>query len=257
MSSIEVTELDGGVRLLTLARPKVNAFDIDLMTALSGAMKQAGEEASCRSVVLTGSGSVFSAGLDFKAMMFATMEGPDGATRFARAMKQAFTDVWTCPRPTVAAVNGSAIAAGFLIAIACDFRFVTRASGQYGLNEMTFGAGFPPIAVEIGRQAMGRHVTTAMLGAQLFGWEAGLANGSFTHSVSDGQSLVDEAVVWARTLGAYPQEAYAHAKAQLVEPFFRRVREEPPEHAEKTAAIFGTSETVSALMAYASSMIKM
>ena len=256
MSVLTVEEREGGVRLVTLRRPKVNAFNIELMMALSQAMTEAANEKDIRAVVLTGEGSVFSAGLDFKAMFTSKMGGADGEAEFSNAMRQAFIDLWTCPRPTVAAVNGSAIAAGFLVAIACDFRHVTEGDGKYGLNEVAFGAGFPPIAIELGRYVLGRHMAPAILEAELYDWRVGLENGTFNHSVPVGEDVVERALAQARKLGAYPQESYAHVKAQLIEPFLRIVENETDEHKAKTAAIFTTLETVDALMKYASSILE-
>ena len=255
MSVLTVEEREGGVHLVTLRHPKVNAFNVDLMIALSEAMNEAKQNRDIRAVVLTGEGSVFSAGLDFTAMFKAKMGGGAGEAQFTNAMRQTFIDVWTCPRPTVAAVNGSAIAAGFLAAIACDFRFVTQGKGKYGLNEVAFGAGFPPIAIELGRYVLGRHMPAAILGAELYDWQAGLENGTFNDSVPDGESAVERAVEHARKLGAYPQESYAHVKAQLIEPHLRIVENETEEHKAKTAEIFTTLETVEALMKYVSSVM--
>ena len=256
MSVLTGEEREGGVRLITLRRPKVNAFDIELMTALSEAMVEAGQQKEIRAVVVTGEGSVFSGGLDFKELFKASMGGPAGAAQFGDAMRQAFIDFWTCPRPTVAAVNGSAIAAGFLIAIACDFRFVTEDDGKYGLNEVTFGAGFPPIAIELGRYVLGRHMPEAILEGELYDWRVGLENGTFNHSVPADEDVVERALEHAKKLGAYPQEAYAHVKAQLIEPYMRVVNNETDEHKAKTASIFTTIETVEALMKYASGVME-
>ena len=255
MSVLTIDDKEGGVRLVTLRHPKVNAFDLDLMTELSAAVVDAGQRKEVRAVVISGEGTVFSAGLDFKAMFKASMQGPQMAGKFGEAMRQTFIDVWTCPRPTIAAVNGSAIAAGFLVAIACDFRFVTEADGKYGLNEVTFGAGFPPIAIELGRYVLGRDFPMAILEGELYDWRRGLENNTFHHSVPVDEDVVETALAYGQKVGAYPQESYAHVKAQILEPYMRRVEAETDEHKAKTAAIFTTLETVNALVKYASSVI--
>lgn len=255
MSVLEVEDREGGVRLVTLNRPKVNALDMELLTAISEEFREAGNRPDVRALVMTGAGTSFSGGLDFKVMMKATMGGPESADKYSSVVRQTFMDIWTCPRPTVAAVNGSAIAGGYLIAAGCDFRFVSEVPGQYGLNEVAWGAGFPPIAVEIGRYVMGRHVGVEMLGAELFDWRRGRENGTFTHSVPQSESLVEAALAQARLVAGYPQAAYAHLKAQLLEPYVQKVLDEPEEHKKKTAEIFMTNETVTALLKYASSVL--
>lgn len=256
MSVLRREERSGGVLLLTLDRPKANVFNEELMTALSGAMREAARDRAVRAVVISGEGRIFSAGLDFNAMMATVMEGDQGRARFGGAMQQTFIDVWTCPRPTVAAVNGHAIAAGYLIAAACDFRYVVEGPGDYGLNEVSFGAGFPPIAVEIGRYVMGPALPQAILGGRLFDWREGMENGSFTHSVPSADELLDAALAHAERLGRHPQEAYAHVKAQLIDPHLRRVRDETEAHKQKTADVFKTAESARALTQVAARMLK-
>ncbi len=254
MSVLTVEEKKGGVRLVTLCRGKVNAFNVELMKALSEAIVDSGTNKEVRAVVITGAGKCFSAGLDFKAMMNATVKGPGGADEFGSAMRQTFIDVWNCPKPTVAAVNGAAIAAGFLVAVACDFRFAAAGRGVHGLNELTFGAGFPPIAIELGRYAMGEHMNTAILEAEMFSSEEGVNKGAF-HLCVPPDELIEVALARAVKVGAYPHEAYAHVKAQLIAPYMERVDAETEEHKQKTASIFASAESTAALMKYASGMM--
>ncbi len=255
MSVLSIKDHPGGVCLLALDRAPVNAFDLALMKALSDAFREVEATPQIRAVVITGSGPVFSAGLDFKAMMKVSAEGPEAAKHFARTMHQTFMDVWTCSCPTVAAINGSSIAAGYLIGAACDFRIVAEGPGEHGLNEIRFGAGFPAIAVEIGRSVMGPRVMQSLLSGELFDWKGGLDNGSFSSSERP-DALLSRSLDTARTLGEFPQPAYAHAKAQLIEPFTERVLAESEEQKDKTDAVFGSEETLASLMKYIQSVLK-
>ena len=63
-SEIVLTELKNGVFKITLNRPKVNAFNFDMIAAVQAALKQAQRDSQVRCVLLAGSGSVFSAGQD-------------------------------------------------------------------------------------------------------------------------------------------------------------------------------------------------
>lgn len=255
MSLLSIEDHAGGVRLVALDTPPVNAFDLELMLAVSHAFRGAVAEQDVRAIVITGSGPVFSAGLDFHAMMKVSSQGPEAAERFSRTMHQTFMDIWTCSCPTVAAVNGSSIAAGYLIAAACDFRIVAEGPGEHGLNEIRFGAGFPSVAVELGRSVMGPRVVQNLLSGELFDWKGGLENGSFTSSERP-DALLAKALDTARQLGEFPQPAYAHAKAQLTLPFTERVRAETEEQKKKTEAIFTSEETVASLMKYIQSVLK-
>ncbi|MGK5093875.1 enoyl-CoA hydratase/isomerase family protein [Deltaproteobacteria bacterium TL4] len=255
MSVIKIEDRENGVRLLVLQRAKANAFDLELMLALSEAFQEGIRSSAVRSFVVTGSGKFFSAGLDLQALFQAQAQGGEAQKQFTEAMHHAFMDVWTCPKPTVAAVNGHAIAAGYLVAAACDFRYVCENQSQFGLNELVFGAGFPPIAIEIGRYIMGSRFPQAILSAQLFNWKTGLENGSFHQSFFSEGLLVQAACEYAAKLGKRPQEAYAHVKAQLLAPHLQRVLEEPDAHRQKTAAIYASPESMTAISAYIKSIV--
>jgi len=242
--------LAGGVRLLTLNRPKQNPFDAELGDALSAAVKEAEGDPAVRALVLRGTGAVFSAGLDFKALMQSQMQA--GGEHFGTATSQALADVWTCPKPTVAAVTGHAIAFGFFAAVACDFRYVLEGPGKYGMNELSFGAGFPLLSIEIGRFALQRHMATAILSAELFDWREGLRNGTFHASFASEEQLMAAAVSRAAQIGAMPREAYAHVKEQLLRPYVERWKAETPAQQQVTAAIYRSDESMQALMQHAS-----
>ncbi|HSW12822.1 MAG TPA: enoyl-CoA hydratase/isomerase family protein [Solimonas sp.] len=252
MSVLLTENLAGGVRLLTLNRPRMHAFNVELMQALSQAMNAAAADGAVRAIVIRGAGAVFSAGLDFEALFAARDAGQTQA--FSDAMQQCFLDVWRCPKPTVAAVTGHAIAAGFFVAVACDFRHVVEGAGQYGINELQFGAGFPSIAVEIGRWALQRDLAYAIQSAELFDWRAGLRNGSFHASHADADQLLAAAVTRAASLGARPQAGYAHVKAQLIAPYVQRVLDETAEQRNRGLAIFESEETVQSMQKHAAAV---
>ena len=103
---IESTTKDG-VAVLTMRHGKANALDTELCQALCGALDDAAD--SVAAVVLTGAGSVFSAGVDLKRVT-AGREGYLAA--FLPELRRAFTRLATFELPVVAAVNGHAIAGG-------------------------------------------------------------------------------------------------------------------------------------------------
>ena len=254
MAMVLIDDLAAGVRLLTLNRPKVNVFNLELMQSLSSAVKDAEQEASVRALVVRGAGAVFSAGLDFKALLQSHVEGTQRAEHFGSAMDQAFFDVWTCRKPTVAVVTGHAIAAGYFVALACDFRYVVAGGGRYGMNELVFGAGFTRTAIEIGRHALQQHMAHAIQNAELFGWQEGLRNGSFHAGFENEEQLLAAAVAQAAKVGAMPPEAYAHVKAQLLDPYVDEVLAETGEEKRKTLEIYRSRETLQAIKRYVASL---
>ena len=121
-----LADQNGGVLTLTLNRPKANAFDQDLIDALLDALRRAEAEASVRSIVLTGAGSVFSAGQDVTAL-----GAVDGQVSFRHHLERTYNRlilrVRRLEKPVVGAINGAAAGAGLGLALAADIRLAASA----------------------------------------------------------------------------------------------------------------------------------
>jgi enoyl-CoA hydratase/carnithine racemase len=115
---ISVTQQDG-VATVTLNRGPANAFNIEFVEEILEVLARVEERGGVRAIVLTGTASVFCAGLDLK-------EAPryDRArqNRMLALLNQLFYRLYGLSVPTVAAINGHAIAGGFVLALACDWR---------------------------------------------------------------------------------------------------------------------------------------
>jgi enoyl-CoA hydratase/carnithine racemase len=126
-------EFAEGVALITLDRPRVrNAIDRATAKALSAALDELDSRNDARAGVLTGTGDVFSAGMDLKALN-ATGERPIDERRGAFGIVSRPPD-----KPIIAAVEGPALGGGFEIALACDL-IVAGQSATFGLPEVRRG----------------------------------------------------------------------------------------------------------------------
>jgi methylglutaconyl-CoA hydratase len=126
-----------GVLTLTIDRPEVrNAFDDELQEALTGAFSSVADDV--RVVVITGAGSVFSAGADLhwmRSAVDATFEQNVASSRRFEAMLAA---VDTCPAPVVARVNGHALAGALGLVTCADVAVAVRGS-LFGFSETRLG----------------------------------------------------------------------------------------------------------------------
>ena len=113
-------EQRSGVAVVRLRHGKVNALDLELLRALTGAMGDVDESAA---MVLTGTGTVFSAGVDLQRIVAG---GPSYVQQFLPALSAAFMAIFDRPGPVLAAINGHAIAGGCVIAAACDVRVMSQ-----------------------------------------------------------------------------------------------------------------------------------
>src|SRR5687768_6307823 len=111
---------------------KVNAMDLELLEAI-GTTFRALAKSSSGAVVLTGTGRAFSAGVDLRRLV---AEGPDYVRRFLPLLSEMFEAVFELPKPVVAAVNGHALAGGFVLFSACDERVLVDAPARVGIPEL-------------------------------------------------------------------------------------------------------------------------
>jgi enoyl-CoA hydratase/carnithine racemase len=202
-------DLDRAVALVTLQRPeKRNALSIDLRLELADAFARLAGDRGVSCAVLTGAGTAFCAGMDV------TQFGGDRAhrQRLVDSSLAAFGAVARFPKPSVAAVNGPAIAGGFVLALHCDLR-VAAESARFGFSELPRGippsyaaalAGLPePVAREL-------TLTGRMLGSG----EA-LRHGLVSEVVPD-HELLERALGVAYGIAAQPLDALLEVKRRIL-----------------------------------------
>jgi len=124
--------------ILTLNRPeRRNALSVALRDAISDALDELATDPTVKTVVLTGVGTVFSAGFDLKENDKAAGDETFMAELWASSNRFHRT-VWGFPLPLIAAVNGPAIAGGFDLAVMCDLRLAST-TARFSHPERSFG----------------------------------------------------------------------------------------------------------------------
>ena len=124
------------VAVLTLNRPeKKNALSIALRDEMTDAIDALADDESVKVVVVTGAGDAFSAGFDLKE--FDSLDDDDHARRLWASSDRWHRTMVEAPMPTIAAVNGAALAGGFDLAVMCDLR-VASANARFAHPEQTF-----------------------------------------------------------------------------------------------------------------------
>lgn len=201
-------EQNDGILTLRLAHGKASAMDVELCEALTRELREA-EEGGAGAVILTGTGSIFSAGVDLFRM---TNEGAAYVERFFPALRDSLHALFTFSKPVVAAVNGHAIAGGCLLAAACDYRLMS--AGRIGVPELLVGVPFPAVAIEILKYACGRDAQSLVYsGRTVTPDDAKLAG--LIDEVAAPDFLHTRAAVVARELAAIDPRNFAITKRQL------------------------------------------
>jgi enoyl-CoA hydratase len=107
------------VATVTLDRPPVNALARECRQQIVSTFDALHDRDDVRAVILTGAGKVFCAGADIKER--AAMSGEPGEdVALNRLVRDVFYSIMECPKPVIAAVNGPAMGAGFVLALCCD-----------------------------------------------------------------------------------------------------------------------------------------
>ncbi len=129
---------NAAVLTLTLNRPaRRNALSVALRDAISDAIDAAAQDQNLKVVVITGSGPVFSAGFDLREFEQAAGDAMFAERLWASSDRYHHT-VLTCPLPTIAVVNGPAVAGGFDLAVLCDLR-IASTTARFSHPERSFG----------------------------------------------------------------------------------------------------------------------
>ena len=154
-----------GVARVTLNRPNVhNALDEKMIEDLSQAFLDLGQDPSVRAIVLTSKGTVFSAGADLNWMKrvagFTKAKNIKDAKKLARLLEI----IDTCPKPTIACVQGAAFGGGVGLIAACDIAICAE-DAIFCLSEVKWGlipAMISPYVINaIGQRQARRYVLTA------------------------------------------------------------------------------------------------
>lgn len=201
-------EQNAGVLTLRLAHGKASAMDVELCQALVDELRNA-EQSEARAVILTGTGSIFSAGVDLYRM---TNGGATYVDRFFPALRDSLHALFTFPKPIVAAVNGHAIAGGCLLAAACDYRLMS--AGRIGVPELLVGVPFPAVAIEILKFACGRDAQSLVYSGRTVTPDDAKVAGLVDEVVAP-DFLLTRADVIARELAAIDTRNFAITKKQL------------------------------------------
>jgi len=231
---IEVEDFDR-VAVVRLAHGKVNALDLELITAIAETFR-ALDTRSHQAVVLTGVGIGFSAGVDLWRIIEG---GPEYVAKFLPALSEAFEAVFAVGKPVVAAVNGHAIAGGCILAACCDYRMMADDGSRIGVTELVVGVPFPVSALEILRYALGGPRARAIvLGANMYRPAIALGTGMVDELVAP-ERLLERAVGYARRLAdQVPGDTYRFTKRQLQLETVERIARLRPEQDPETLRLW-------------------
>ena len=173
----------GGVATLTLNRPdKRNAISYELITELLRAFDEV-KQSSSRVLILTGAGKAFCSGMDLEDLKSLIGRSAEQSMKDSRTMASVFRSLYEFPKPTIAAVNGAAIAGGTGLALLCDFTLAVP-EAKFGYTEVRIGFVPGIVSTFLLRQVGEKVARDLLLTGRIFDAEEALRMGLITQIVS-------------------------------------------------------------------------
>ncbi|MCU1387455.1 MAG: putative enoyl-CoA hydratase [Ilumatobacteraceae bacterium] len=208
-SSIELSQVADGIVTMTLNRPeKKNALSIALRDEASDALDRLAGDPDVRVLVITGAGTVFSAGFDLGE--FAEQD-PAHVARLWASSDRFHHGVLRFPLPVIAAVNGPAMAGGFDLAVLADIR-VAAQSARFAHPEQRWASVvYRPLRELVG----GAVARDLALTGRSVGADEALRLGLVSRVVPDGQ-LTGAVAEIAASIAAAPREVLMSTKAKII-----------------------------------------
>jgi 2-(1,2-epoxy-1,2-dihydrophenyl)acetyl-CoA isomerase len=246
-----LVDRQGEVGLIVLDRPgKLNAFAGEMRDQIGDAVEQLGADPAVRAIVITGEGRGFCAGADIDYLNELVVEGnARDFQRLLEAGERVVQEIRAAEKPVIAAVNGPAAGGGANLALACDLRIMadTAAIGQtfvrIGLHPDWGGTFLLPRLVGVSR------ALELMWSGRMVGAEEALAIG-LVNRVVPTEAVREEAIAWARQLGAGPPLAVARIKRALQESLDRDLETMLAIELEHQLACFESQDVKRGLFAF-------
>jgi len=161
---------------ITLNRPeKRNAISYELIAELLSALNQVAASAS-RVLVITGAGPAFCSGMDLDDLKALIGRSPEQNLKDSETVAQLFRTIYEFPKPTIAAVNGAAVAGGAGLATLCDFTLAVP-EAKFGYTEVRIGFIPAVVSTFLLRQIGEKHAREILLTGKLIGADEALRIG--------------------------------------------------------------------------------
>jgi len=248
---IESTRNDG-ILTLRLAHGKASALDLELVDALALAFAEAAAS-DVSAVILTGTGSIFSAGVDLFRMVEQGRAYTDG---FVPALSRLVIDLFSFPKPLVVAANGHAIAGGCIMTLAADYRLMAAGNGRIGVPELLVGVPFPAAILEIVRFVVPpQHLQALIYAGRTLQPDDALRFG-FIDEVAAPEQLLARAEEVARGLAALPPRIFALTKRQLRDQTIHRAKHYAAEFDSDVRELWGDPATHDHIRAYLAKTVR-
>jgi methylglutaconyl-CoA hydratase len=214
VTDLATYRLDGPAAVLTINRPdKRNALCRPLIAAITDAVRRAADDANVRCLVLTGNGPAFCAGMDLDELRGTLTAEADQVWDDALKLSTLYELLYHLPKPTIAAVNGAAVAGGAGLMTVCDLA-VTVPAAKFGYPEVRRGLVAAMVLPHLLRHVGERAARWMLLTGELIHAAEALRIG-LVNAVVPPDILMPTATTWVKSLAEGGPKALAKTKELL------------------------------------------
>lgn len=207
------------VARITLNRPdKRNAISYELIADLLAALAAA-ERSAAQVVIITGAGKAFCSGMDLDNLRAITARTHADNVKDSQTMARLFRTIYDFPKPTIAAVNGPAVAGGCGIATLCDFT-IASSEAKFGYTEVRIGFMPAIVSTFLLLQVGEKQARDLLLTGRILSAEEAQRLGLVTEVVEPGRELARAEELAAQLMENSP--ASVRATKALLSDFVKR-----------------------------------
>ncbi|KAK5642508.1 hypothetical protein RI129_008675 [Pyrocoelia pectoralis] len=218
-----------GIVTITMRRPPLNRMNLEFMSEFSNVLRDL-ERDNCPGAILTSySNKVFSAGFDIGELC---NPEPERFNDFYTEVQNNWTQLYGSTFPTVAVINGHAMAAGCLLALSCDYRVMIK-NRTIGYNEMQMGLATPTWFTATMLNTVGhRHTELGVTLGKMFTTDEAL-NINLIDCVADSKEEgIQKALSFLEKFTHFLPKSYTFAKHSLRGPFIKQLKENQNEETQ-------------------------
>lgn len=211
MTFLEISK-DDGIVVISMKHGDSNAFNLDFLLELEDCVEQVKSDPESRALVFTSlNEKIFSVGLDVPWMV----ANPSKVMGFMKEMFSFLAHMLICPIPTLAAINGHALAGGAVFAFALDYRFMRKDNAYIALPEINYKISWPGSMLKLVQRVSSHDVFRDMIlqGKRFYAneaLEAKLVDGAYSR-----EWLLPKSIEFAKELAKKDRVTYAHIKRTM------------------------------------------
>jgi len=215
-------EHQDGVAVVKLNNGITNPINLALVNELSDTIGNIRKDSNVHSLVLTSSNEKFFS-LGFNIPELYELDRED-FREFYRGYNQLCEELYTLSKPTVAAINGHAIAGGCILTICCDHRFISEGRKLMGLNEIKLGVPIPYPGDRILYQLIGDRHAYEMISTGEFYQSQDLFQMGLVNEVVSQEQLLARSIEKVKSVGTMSENAFRIIKENRTGPVVTQVR---------------------------------